>query len=239
MYVWNLGGPVAPGSPSQLGGFTTGEAGVVQKFRASRFDSDEFGVFHGGHIMGGPVFWKGPEGSFLYNWSEDSQLRVFAVNPGSATPITTPFADRFTEAGGGLGEDGILKGHPGGILSLSADRSVPGTGIVWASTYDVGEDEEDAIHSLRPGVLRAFDAQNITRQLWRSNERERDQLGTLAKFNPPTVANGRVYMAAFGNDRRGLLGKLKVYGLRKRRYLRPAEAAAVRWWQTMAPVRKP
>jgi hypothetical protein len=193
-------------------------------------------VLRAGHIMGGPVYWKGPEGAFLYNWSEDSELRAFAVDPTSATPVATSDSARFTGDVDGLGPSGAIKGHPGGVLSLSANGGEPGTGIVWASTYDAGDDKEGAIHKLKPGILRAFNAEDITQQLWSSNT-PGNGLGVLAKFNPPTVAKGRVYMAAFG----GLpeLGRLKVYGLRAHRYLRPEEVDAVRWWQTMAPVRRP
>jgi hypothetical protein len=42
----------------------------------------------------------------------------------------------------------------------------------------------------------------------------RDRLGTFAKFVPPTVANGRVYMATFSN-------RIAVYGLLSYRYPRP------------------
>ena len=57
------------------------------------------------------------------------------------------------------------------------------------------------------GVLRAFDASDLTHELWNTRMvPARDDLGNFAKFVPPTVANGRVYVATFSN-------RLLVYGL--------------------------
>ena len=50
------------------------------------------------------------------------------------------------------------------------------------------------------GFLRAYDASNLQNRLW---EQQLDVNG-YAKFVPPTVANGRVYMAE--------VGKVKVFG---------------------------
>src|SRR6202022_2086738 len=43
-------------------------------------------------------------------------------------------------------------------------------------------------------------------QLWSSDENPGDSTGKFAKYVPPTVANGRVYLASFS-------GQLHVYGL--------------------------
>jgi outer membrane protein assembly factor BamB len=60
---------------------------------------------------------------------------------------------------------------------------------------------------VRPGILRAFNAQNVTNELWNSElVSARDSVGNFAKFCPPTVANGKVYLATFS-------GRLDVYGL--------------------------
>src|SRR5207244_218162 len=58
-----------------------------------------------------------------------------------------------------------------------------------------------------PGILRAFDASNVSIELWNSKQNAaRDDLGNFAKFCPPTVVNGKVYLATFSN-------RLVVYGL--------------------------
>jgi hypothetical protein len=53
------------------------------------------------------------------------------------------------------------------------------------------------------GILRALDASDIKKpELWNSELHgdERDQLGVFAKFVPPTVANGKVYVATFQRE---------------------------------------
>ena len=94
-------------------------------------------------------------------------------------------------------------GMPGGMLSLSANGSAAGTGILWAALSRGG----DANHAPQPGILRAYDASNVTRELWNSQQNAtRDTLGNFSKFSPPTVANGKVFVASLSN-------KLVVYGL--------------------------
>src|SRR5262249_18353851 len=94
-------------------------------------------------------------------------------------------------------------GMPGGMLSVSSNGSTAGSGIVWAShPYNA-----DASPATVAGILRAFDASNVSVELWNSKQNTaRDDLGNFAKFCPPTVANGKVYLATFSNQ-------LVVYGL--------------------------
>ncbi|MES1209941.1 MAG: hypothetical protein ABUS79_28730, partial [Pseudomonadota bacterium] len=85
-----------------------------------------------------------------------------------------------------------------------SNGAMPGTGIVWASVPLVG----DAWHATATGALYAFDAADLTKaSLWNSNLNAADNLGTFAKYSPPIVANGKVYVATFSN-------KLQVYGLK-------------------------
>jgi hypothetical protein len=58
------------------------------------------------------------------------------------------------------------------------------------------------------GILRAFDANDITKELWNSNNNPGDYVPSFAKFCSPTIANGRVYLATFS-------GQVLVYGLIK------------------------
>jgi hypothetical protein len=81
------------------------------------------------------------------------------------------------------------KPMPGGFLSISANENAVGTGILWASLPKQG----DAIAAF----LRAFDAANISHELWNSAQAQADAVGIFAKFVPPTVANGKVYLATF------------------------------------------
>jgi ricin-type beta-trefoil lectin protein len=92
-------------------------------------------------------------------------------------------------------------GMPGGMMALSANGSQPGTGILWATTQAVG----DANNATVPGTLRAFDASDL-RLLWESRS-PGDDMFSLPKYNPPLIANGKVYVASFSNI-------ISVYGLR-------------------------
>jgi hypothetical protein len=65
----------------------------------------------------------------------------------------------------------------------------------------------DANVQAQPGILHAFDATDLTHELWNSSQNaDRDNPGKYAKFSPPTIANGKVYLATFS-------GQLVVYGL--------------------------
>ncbi len=90
---------------------------------------------------------------------------------------------------------------PGGFLSLSANGAK--NGIIWATTpYD-----GDAIHHVVNGIFRAYDATNLSKELWNSKQvTSRDDLGLFAKYNPPTIANGKVYLPTFSHQ-------VCVYGL--------------------------
>ncbi|MEA2745916.1 MAG: hypothetical protein QOI41_59, partial [Myxococcales bacterium] len=56
------------------------------------------------------------------------------------------------------------------------------------------------------GVLQAFDANDVTHELWSSDAKASDVLGNTSKFAPPTIANGRVFVGTASNQ-------LVVYGL--------------------------
>ena len=90
----------------------------------------------------------------------------------------------------------VSPGHPGGSLTLSANGSAADSGIVWASMPT----NRDALHGPAAGILRAFNAETLE-QIWTSDQNAvRDQVGTLMKFVPPVVANGRVYLPNHDNQ---------------------------------------
>jgi hypothetical protein len=150
----------------------------------------------GGEIHGSPVWWRSASGSFMYVWA--------------ATPNWAPVMDhlrqykfargQFTEIEQSATSNGY--GSPGGILSLSANGVKLGTGILWAVV-----NQSDADGMTVQGTLHAYNAQNVSDELWNSDMVPGDVLGSLAKFVPPTIANGKVYMATFD-------GRVLVYGLR-------------------------
>jgi hypothetical protein len=93
---------------------------------------------------------------------------------------------------------------PGGFLTISANgasgTTADATAIVWATMPF----KENANHEVVRGVLRAFNASDVSKsQLWSSESTgsDDDRLGFFAKNNPPVVANGKVYVAAFQQER--------------------------------------
>jgi outer membrane protein assembly factor BamB len=103
---------------------------------------------------------------------------------------------------------------PGGMLSLSSNGSAEGSAIVWASLPLKGDANAGTVE----GVLHAFDAEDIGKELWNSNRNgARDKLGMFAKFCPPVVANGKVYVATFAEPAKAGQAahpnKLVVYGI--------------------------
>jgi len=85
-------------------------------------------------------------------------------------------------------------------LTVSAAGNDQSSGIVWQIT---GNPHDTSI----PGTLRAYDASNLSNELWDSDMNGDDSLGPIMKFVSPTVANGRVYVPTFGNV-------IMVYGLK-------------------------
>ena len=93
------------------------------------------------------------------------------------------------------------------MLSLSANGDKDG--ILWAAIHATG----DSWNESRPGVLHAYDADDINHELWNSLENPgRDDCNNYSKMAPPTVANGKVYLASFGTKNIGT-GQMCVYGL--------------------------
>jgi hypothetical protein len=156
---------------------------IVQSFQASS----------AARMNASPVYWNSATyGPAIYLWPAGDPLKVFRLVSGL---FQTPAAAQSTRL--------APTGMPGGMLSLSANGSAAGTGIVWAAMSNSG----DANHAPQPGILRAYDAGNVTRELWTSQQNAaRDALGNFSKFSPPTVAGGKVFMPTLSN-------KLVVYGL--------------------------
>jgi hypothetical protein len=141
------------------------------------------------------AYYGGSSKEFFYVWAENDPLRAIPFNRGSN------LLDRSGEidfrAGGPTGQSGA-------VLSVSSNGTKDGTGILWAS-YAINGDAESFVSV---GILRAFDANDVTRELWNNHQNlSRDAAGLYAKFSPPTIANGHVYLPTFSN-------KVVVYGLR-------------------------
>ncbi len=168
---------------SNLGKFNANDSQVLQKLQVAASE-----------LRGGPVYWNRSAangGPVLYDWGTTDGLKAFAFN--GSVLATTPSSQSSATA--------IA---PGGILALSANGGLAGTGILWATIATSG----NAIDNPPvPGALYAFDATDVSAPIWSSaTNAARDSFGNFAKFVPPTVANGRVYVATWSNQ-------VAVYGL--------------------------
>jgi hypothetical protein len=168
-----------------MGGYTADNSSALQVINVSK-DSN--------HIHGSPAYFKNFDGQeYIYVWAAQGLLNQIPFNSS---------AQRFDTANTIKNTTKLPKGLPGGFFAVSSNGLTAGTGVLWAS-HPIARDGNPLI----PGILQAFDAGNVTRQLWNSQINPgRDSVGRFAKFVCPTVANGKVYIATFS-------GKLQVYGI--------------------------
>jgi hypothetical protein len=145
----------------------SGDSQIVQSFQLG-----------GSAIHGSPV----AMGNMVYVWPAGDSLRSYQLAGGQLVPVQ-------------VGPTGLSSGQPGGELSLSANGTMPGTGILW-----VAQPLADASQATVPGILQAYDATNVTTEIWDSLQVSGDDCGAFAKFASPTVANGKVYLPSFANQ---------------------------------------
>ncbi len=139
------------------------------------------------HLHGPPTFFNGR----VYTGGESDELKAFAWN--GSTFGTTPATQTSFE--------GVSNSMPGWQTSVSANGNQ--NGILWATRPYSG----NANNAVVPGIIHAFDANNLGTELWNSKQNAtRDDFGNFAKNPAPLVANGRVYVPTFSNQ-------LAVYGL--------------------------
>lgn len=192
------GAMLIPGTHEVIDGGKQGVLYVVNTLHMGHL-GDENAVQHfqatGSHLHS-IVYWNSANvGRMIYMWGQRDHLRAYRFDGEKFDP--TPFAMR-PEAN---------QGHPGGMLSLSANGNRDG--ILWAAIHATG----DSWHESRPGILHAYDADNILHELWNSLENaQRDDCGNYSKMAPPTIANGKVYLSSFGTQNIGS-GQVCIYGL--------------------------
>jgi hypothetical protein len=134
-------------------------------------------------VWGTPAWWNGT----LYVGGTWDTLKAFKFDPQSSTFAIVPESQSSTTFQ-----------FPGPTPSVSANGNR--NGIVWIIQADGYVDGS-------PEILRAYDAADLTRELYDSSQDpQRDIAGGAVKFAVPTIANGKVYV--------GAKGQLSVYGLR-------------------------
>jgi hypothetical protein len=212
---------IVPGTSLLLGAGKEGRVYLVGRDNMGRFDPADDHVIQAlqvtdrpfeRNIHGAPVWWWSPAGGRMYVWGEGEELKAFAYDGTRLHPDPIGRGSAFAPGEGAM---------PGGIVSLSANGSLSGTGIVWSTVPR----SLDASNQIVPGVLHAFDAEDVGHELWNSDVDPADELGMFAKFNPPIVANGKVFAATFS-------GVVRVYGLREGVPPPPGPAALPAPWRS-------
>jgi outer membrane protein assembly factor BamB len=144
----------------------------------------------GGEVHNMAAWNGGAAGQFVYTWGDGTALQELIITGGMLMAKGTNTEQK--------------PGHPGGMITVSSNGTMPGTGIVWALLPLCG----NAWKATCPGALYAWDATDVTKKsLWNSTINAADAPGEYAKYSPPTVANGKVYVATWS-------GNLEVYGLK-------------------------
>jgi hypothetical protein len=144
-----------------------------------------------------PSYFKGTSKEYVYVWPENEPLHAIPFNTNSGL---FDIANQVKyNVNGPVGQNG-------GVISVSSNGNIDSTGIVWIAH---AVPPYDAEHGVRPGILRAFSAADITKELWNNQQNPLvDGAGNYAKFSSPTIANGHVYLPTFSNQ-------VVVYGLKK------------------------
>jgi hypothetical protein len=188
-----------PGTGLIVSGGKTGDMYALNTASLGKFNATDSQVVQKLHISlsefrGGPVYWQrsaAAGGPLLYNWGVSDAVKAFAFN-GATFAISPSARGSITN-----------QIFPGGILTLSANGDSAASGVLWATTAASGDAENNPPV---PGVLYAFSAANVATQLWNSTMKASDAIGNFAKFVPPLVARGRVYVATWSD-------RVDVYGL--------------------------
>jgi hypothetical protein len=135
----------------------------------------------GDGIYAAPAYWNG----HVYVLPSKEYLSDFVLNAGGLSTKPVARSRRWF-------------GNPGATPAISANGNR--NGIVWVIQTKAWNGAD------RPAVLLAFDAANVARELYSTEENSaRDRAGNTLRFTIPTVMNGRVYVEA--------KGEIDVYGL--------------------------
>jgi hypothetical protein len=182
---------------------------IVQSVQVTRnpvpFSKGRYRFFN---IHGSPVYWQGPSARWVYINGEEDYVKAYALRgdganlmftptwPVSQSTVSAPTSPPFQLAGP-IPDEGEPVVMPGGIMAISANGSNPGTGILWVSTTF----DKSANQMVVTGILRAFDASDLSHEIWNSKMHEsRDDVGMFAKFCPPTIADGKVFISSFAPE---------------------------------------
>lgn len=145
-----------------------------------------------------PVYWQAPNGKqYVYVSGADADnaqgdtIKAFELTNGqlNLTPAT---------------QTDLTYGYPGAGIVVTSNGSKAGTGILWA--LEPGNCTAGNCDPQSPGILHAYDATNLSRELYTSDQNPvRDSMDSYQRFTRPVVADGKVFVCS--------QSKLYIYGL--------------------------
>ena len=194
---------IIPNSNMVIGGSKQGTLYVVDRTNMGKYNTSScncdnqilqsMNVFNG-LLQTSPAYWESNSGEFIYAWTANDYLKAFKRNGNTFEILPSSQSTNLSPSGYDI---------PGGILSITSNGTTAGTGIVWGNSPLTADSDLVTVQ----GVLRAFDASDLSKELWNSNQNSyRDACGNFAKFNAPIIINGKVYQPSFS-------GQVSVYGL--------------------------
>jgi hypothetical protein len=186
----STGPALIPGSHTIVGGDKYGQLYLLNGDAMGKLDpSDTEGTpIFSGAVIGGMfnfALWSRLGTTYVYVQGYQDVVKSYQISGAQFNP--TPVSSGLTP---------VHSPRVGMAISANGVRN----GIIWETTGDFTSPSV-------PGTLHAFDAMNLSNELWNSSENAtKDSLGGFAKFVNPTVVNGKVYVATSS-------GAVVVYGL--------------------------
>jgi uncharacterized protein (TIGR03437 family) len=185
------GGPaLIAGTHTLIGADKAGDLYVIDGDSMGHNAAPDFPGANITQVSTGSIFnlavWSQGTSALVYVQGSQDTLKAFRVTGATvdAVPVTAAAEPLAWERIG---------------LTISANGSDPGSGILWETSGDYNDGT--------PGALRAYKAADLSIVLWDSSTNSaRDGMGSVSKFAAPTVADGRVFVPTFDNV-------VEVYGL--------------------------
>jgi hypothetical protein len=158
------------------------------------------------HIHGGPAYFVTGAQRLIYVMGENSTLRAFEYSGNTIRTSAIAESAPDTATSGDTPPPG---GMPGGFLAVTSSNASGVNGIVWSVSPRKSMWRDPAANAVPvPSILRAFNAVpagGAITELWNSELEVSDAIGSASKWQPPLVADGKVYVVTYDN-------KVIVYG---------------------------
>ena len=155
----------------------------------------------GAGIFSTEAYWQ----NTIYVAGAGTSLKAYALN------TTTGLFNTST-----VPQTSTIFNFPGPTPSISSSGST--NGILWAIQVNNFGTNNGGATAATPAILHAYDATNISTELWNSSMSAADTAGNAVKFTVPTIANGKVYLPTRGDDTTTNTptnrGRIDVYGLK-------------------------